>query len=65
MSRKTRKNKKKVVHLQFVRPQFCGFPLNCINHNRLWRWDTLEDVNLLNYGSNKTNCTESRTETRI
>lgn len=51
MSKKSRKKAKKVVYLQAqvfpkFTPTWCGFPLNLQNYNRLWRWDTLEDVNL-------------------
>ncbi len=51
MSKKTRKNKKKVVSLpattypKYV-PTFCGFRLIKANHNQLWTWDTLESVAL-------------------
>ena len=55
MSRKVRKNKKKVVSLQtreagvespvlYTGPTFCGFPLNVQNVNQLWNWQTLENV---------------------
>lgn len=50
MSRKKRKKIGKsgvnVVYLQsaITTPTICGFRVNKLNHNRLWRWDTLEDV---------------------
>lgn len=46
-SRKIRKQKKKVVYLQSSskhEPTFCGARLVVANHNRLWRWDSLEEV---------------------
>jgi len=47
-SKKIRKKAKKVVSLQSIVTNkyetFCGFRLVAANHNRLWRWDTLEDV---------------------
>lgn len=50
MSKKKRKIKEKSVSLQspvtVAGPTFCGFPLKEKNINQLWRWDTLEDVNL-------------------
>lgn len=46
--KKSRKKPKKVVYLQSVSPKyepiFCGARLIKANHNRLWRWDNLEDV---------------------
>lgn len=45
MPRKKRKNKKKVVPLYSTSiPTFCGFRLVKKNINRMWRWDTLEDI---------------------
>lgn len=48
MSKKIRKQKKKVVYLPATTfpttPMWCGFPLNLQNFNRLWKWDSLEDV---------------------
>jgi hypothetical protein len=49
MSKKIRKKKKKVVSLPATtypthETIWCGFRINKVNHNRLWRWDTLEDV---------------------
>lgn len=50
MSKKSRKKQKKVVYLQTKVttsvPTWCGARINLKNYNRLWRWDTLEDVNL-------------------
>jgi hypothetical protein len=49
MPKKIRKKGKKVVYLPATtyptnETTFCGFRIIKANHNRLWRWDTLEDV---------------------
>lgn len=47
-SKKTRKKQKTVVSLLpttvLNEVTICGFRINKEKHNRLWRWDTLEDV---------------------
>ena len=46
--KKIRKKSKKVVSLQSVSQRneitWCGARLVTTNHNRLWRWDSLEEV---------------------
>lgn len=47
--RKIRRLKRKVVSLPLItypthEIQMCGFRINKEKHNRLWRWDTLEEV---------------------
>jgi len=61
MARKGKKvNKEKFKPLyahrfnQFLQPanaksgkkKFLGFPINPVNNNQLWRWDTLEEVKM-------------------
>jgi hypothetical protein len=47
-SKKIRNRDKKVVSLpatiHSTETYICGFRINKEKHNRLWRWDTLEDV---------------------
>ena len=44
MSKK--KKKKKSEKIIYSSNTFCGFPLNVKNINRLWNWNTLEEVEI-------------------
>ena len=44
---KNRNKLKKLVPLfTKITPTFCGFPLITQNYNRLWRWDTLQEIKI-------------------